>query len=103
MPAILEIHVAPVGTSSASMGDLVARTVAVAKQRGVKYRVNPMGTTLEGDLDTLFSLARAMHEAAFTAGTPRVLTSIRIDDRLDKDLTMDYKVDSVLAKLGDKP
>ena len=102
MPPIMEIHIAPVGSGQASMSSLVAATVRVAKDRGLKYQVGAMGTSLEGDLSNLLAVARDMHEAAFAAGVPRVITSIRIDDRRDKDLTMDYKVNSVLEKLGDK-
>lgn len=101
MPPILEIHITPVGTGHASMGDLVASSVRLAKERGLRYHVGPMGTSVEGDLDALFDLARAMHRAAFEGGAPRVITSMRLDERRDKDLTMDYKVNSVLAKLGD--
>jgi len=100
MPPILEIHIVPVGTAQASMGELVARTVRIAKEQGLRYQVNPMGTSLEGSLDALFAVARAMHEAAFAQGAPRVITSMRLDDRRDKELSMEYKVQSVLEKLG---
>jgi uncharacterized protein (TIGR00106 family) len=100
MPAILEIHVVPVGKEGASMGDTVVETVKVAEAEGVNYQLGPMGTTLEGDLDTLLRVARRMHETCFQLGYPRVITSIRIDDRRDKDLTMAYKVESVKGKLA---
>lgn len=96
---IMEISVTPVGTGSASLGDFVAETVKVAKKHGVKYALNAMGTNLEGDLDVLLKVAREMHEACFGKGTPRVYTIIKIDDRRDKELTMEYKVNSVLEKV----
>ncbi|MFQ6131110.1 MAG: MTH1187 family thiamine-binding protein [Armatimonadota bacterium] len=97
---IMEVSVVPVGTGHPSMGDLVAEIVKVADNRGVKYQLNAMGTNLEGELDELLACARQMHEVAFQRGGQRAFTSIRIDDRRDKDLSMEYKVDSVLERAG---
>ncbi len=100
MPVLLDIHIVPIGKEGASLGDTVVESVKVAEAEGVSYRVGPLGTTLEGDLDTLLRVARRMHEVCFRLGYPRVITSLRIDDRRDKDLTMDYKVESVKEKLA---
>ena len=98
---IAEVHVAPVGTGETSMGAVVAETVKAAQRRGIKYEVNPMGTTLEaGDLEQLLDVVREMHETVFKQGAQRVLTFVHIDDRRDKELTMRYKVESVQAKVG---
>lgn len=97
--AIMQVSVIPVGTGSASLGDLVAETVRVAKKHGVKFELNAMGTNLEGDLDALLKIAREMHEAPFHKGAPRVVTTLHIDDRRDKELSMEYKVRSVLERV----
>jgi uncharacterized protein YqgV (UPF0045/DUF77 family) len=39
-----------------------------------------------------------MHEVPFKAGAARVVTTIKIDDRRDRDATMDRKVKSVMSK-----
>ena len=54
----------------ASLSDYVADVIQVAKQRGVKYEITGMSTNLEGDLDTLFDIAREMHKASFSEGAP---------------------------------
>lgn len=100
MPAMLEVTLIPTGKAGAGLGEVVANALKIARQHGVKFELNPMGTTLEGDLDTLLSVARKMHEVCFAMGYPRVLTVIKIDDRRDKDITMEYKVKSVREKLG---
>lgn len=102
MPVLAEISVTPVGKEGASLGDTVVETLKVAEARGVNYQVGPMGTSLEGDLDTLLGVLREMHEACFRLGYPRVLTTIRLDDRRDKDLTMNYRVESVKRKLAEQ-
>jgi uncharacterized protein YqgV (UPF0045/DUF77 family) len=40
-----------------------------------------------------------MHNTAFAAGAKRVVTSIRIDDRRDKPVTIEGKVKAVKDKL----
>jgi len=99
MPAIMEISVIPTGKEGASLGQTTVEALKVAKKHGLNWELNAMGTTMEGDLDALFKAAREMHEVSFRLGYPRVLTVIKIDDRRDKDLSMKYKVESVLAKL----
>lgn len=100
MPVLVEISVTPVGRESASLGDTVVETLKVAEAKGVNYQVGPMGTCMEGELDSLLVVMREMHEACFCMGYPRVITSIRIDDRRDKHLTMNYRVESVKRKLA---
>ena len=102
MAVVAEISVTPVGREGASLGDTVAETLKIAEARGVNYQLGPMGTTLEGDLNLLLSVMREMHEACFRMGYPRVITTIRIDDRRDKDLTMNYRVESVKRKLAEQ-
>ena len=100
MPPLMEISVIPVGKEGASLGDTVVEVLKVAEKYGVHYELGPLGTAMEGDLDTLLQVAREMHEVCFGLGYPRVLTTIRLDDRRDKDLTMEYKVQSVKEKLA---
>ena len=100
MPPLMEISVIPVGKEGASLGDTVVEVLKVAEKHGVHYELGPLGTAMEGDLDTLLQVAREMHEVCFGLGYPRVLTTIRLDDRRDKDLTMEYKVRSVKEKLA---
>jgi len=100
MPPIMEIEIVPTGKAGASLGDTVVEILKVAENHGVNYELNPMGTTIEGNLDTLFRIAREMHEVGFRLGYPRVMTTIKLDDRRDKDLTMKHKVESVKTKLA---
>ncbi|MNY66894.1 hypothetical protein D3C86_2043910 [compost metagenome] len=61
--------------------------------------MTPMGTILEGPLDRLFEVIRAVHEVPFLNGAARVSTSIKIDDRRDKPASMEQKMQSVADKL----
>ena len=98
---VAEVSVIPVGTQTASVSDYVARAIAALKQaKDVRYELTAMGTIIEGDLDGVLGAAKKMHECLFDAQVKRVVTTIKIDDRRDKELSMGYKVQSVLEKLG---
>ena len=98
--ALVEISILPIGTSSASISEYIADCIATLKKhKNVNYKLTSMGTIIEGELDDILKVIRAMHEVPFNSGALRVVTAIRIDDRRDKKLTMDSKVESVMAKL----
>ena len=99
--AVAEISVVPIGTGSPSVSAEVARAVQILRdQSKVKYQLSPMGTVLEGDLDSIMQLAMQMHQAVFESGAARVITTIKIDDRRDKPLSMGGKVESLKKALG---
>ena len=99
--AIVEISVVPLGTGGAGLSSFVAGWLQVLRPgKGLIYQLTPMGTVIEGDLDRIFSVIRKMHEAPFISGASRVLTTIRVDDRRDRESTMSGKVLSVEKKLG---
>ncbi|MDD5557439.1 MAG: MTH1187 family thiamine-binding protein [bacterium] len=98
---IMEISVVPIGTATASVGDYVARAVAALEGRDdLRWELTAMGTIVEaGSVERLLEAALDLHRAVVAAGAPRVVTSIRIDDRRDAPLTAAGKVESVRARL----
>ncbi|HHT01938.1 MAG TPA: MTH1187 family thiamine-binding protein [Firmicutes bacterium] len=99
--AIVEFTVAPFGTGTPSLSKYVAGVQKVVEEQAgeIKYMLTPMGTILEGDLDEILALIRRAHEVPFTAGALRVSTQIKIDDRRDKQATMEGKIKSVREKM----
>ena len=99
--AIIDLSVVPVGTPTPSVSQYVAGAVRLLQNEpGIKYELTPMNTIIEGDLEHLLTLARRMHQSAFDAGVKRVVTTIRIDERRDKPLTMSGKIEAVKKRLG---
>ncbi len=101
--AIVAVSISPtVGTpdEGVSVSRYVARALEVVRaQQAVRYRLDPMFTTLEGDLDEIFAVIRRMQEAVFDAGAVRVGTVLKIDDRRDRTVAMEDKVRSVEEQL----
>ncbi len=93
---IAELKVVPLGTQSASLSKYVAAVINVVKQaKGITYQITPMATIVQCPLSRVLLLVQEMHEVPFTMGVNRVLTSISIDDRRDKLITMESKVKAV--------
>jgi uncharacterized protein (TIGR00106 family) len=90
---IVEIAVDPIGTSSPSVGDYIRRVVDVIKRRGLKHWVGPMGTSIEiSSFKELGELLQDIHDELNRLGVMRIVTAVRIDDRRDKGIDMEYKV-----------
>ncbi|HBI24255.1 MAG: hypothetical protein A2Y48_05240 [Nitrospirae bacterium RIFCSPLOW2_12_42_9] len=97
--ALLEISVVPLGTPTTSIGDYIADVVVVCKRSKVRYKLTDMGTIVEGKAGDLFKLAQKLHETPFKKGIKRVVTSLSIDDRRDKKVKLEDKVNSVMARI----
>ncbi|MEF2823708.1 MAG: MTH1187 family thiamine-binding protein [Peptococcaceae bacterium] len=97
--ALMEITLIPMGMESISCSPYIARALDIAKtDPKVTYALNPMGTTLEGELGDLYQCVQRMQEALFEDGVPRVYTVCKIDDRRDKYQSMDARMASVTSK-----
>ena len=93
--AIAAVSISPVGEGT-SVSRYVAAALRVARaQDRVRVRLDPMFTTLEGEIDEIFALVRRMQEAVFEAGALRVGTVLKIDDRRDRPASMQDKLRAV--------
>ena len=100
--AVCSISIVPVGTGSTSVSPYVARCHEVLRAvAGVKYQLTPMATILEGELGRILEVVAELHNAALEKGARRILTTVIIDDRKDKPLSMDGKVESVKKRLAE--
>jgi uncharacterized protein (TIGR00106 family) len=99
--AIAAVSISPVGVGTSVSRHVAAALRVLRAQDAVRYRLDPMFTTLEGDLAEIFAVIRRMQEAVFAAGAERVSTVIKIDDRRDRAVRMEDKVRVVEEELGD--
>jgi uncharacterized protein (TIGR00106 family) len=100
---IAEVSIVPVGTGDCSLSKYVAGCLsAIEASTDVKFQLTPMGTVIEGPLDSVLAAIKLMHEVPFKKGVKRVVTTIKLDDRRDIEASMNRKVDSVLNKTQDR-
>ena len=96
---IAEVTVVPLGTENTSLSKYVANCHKVlAEEENIEYELTPMGTILEGELEAIFKVVEKMHQVPFNEGAKRVSTTLKIDDRRDKEASMKQKLDSVSKK-----
>jgi uncharacterized protein (TIGR00106 family) len=99
--AIIDVTVIPVGTATPSVSDYVAEIHKVLNRHEgkIKFQLTPMSTLIEGELRDLLEVVQEIHEVPFQKGVKRVCTNIRIDDRRDKEHSMESKLEAVRKKL----
>lgn len=78
---VVEFSITPV--VGGELSPFVDAAVDEVKKSGLKYEVEAMGTTVEGDLDQVLNVVKNAHQAVREKGADRVLTEIRIDDRAE--------------------
>jgi len=95
---LVEFSVVPIGKGE-SVSQYVAECLRIVEASGLDYRINPMGTVLEGDYDQVMEVVKQCHMRVLGM-SPRVITTVKIDDRVGRVGTLASKVESVEKKLG---
>lgn len=95
--ATADLTVLALGRPEASASEYIAAIQRrLAAQDRVRYRMHPMGTSLEGSTADILEVVRELHAIPLEMGIPRVYTVLKLDERTDKpDQTLDDKVASV--------
>lgn len=95
---LAEFSVVPIGRGE-SVSEYVAECIKIVRESGVKYKLTPMATVMEGDLVEVMDIILQCHQRVLEM-SDRVITSIKIDDRKGVKDAMTQKIRSVEAKLG---
>ncbi len=56
----------------------IEAAIAVIERSGLRYEVEALGTTIEGEPDQLWPLLRAVHEACLEAGADSLVTVVKV-------------------------
>jgi uncharacterized protein (TIGR00106 family) len=99
--ATAEVSILPSGKPGISTSTYIAEMHRrLEKQDKVRFKLNAMGTELEGTTEDILEVVRWMHQIPFTIGCPRVYTILKLDERADKpDQGLDDKVRSVETEM----
>jgi uncharacterized protein (TIGR00106 family) len=95
---LAEFSIVPIGVGS-SIGDQLAEVLKIVDASGLSYKVNPMGTVVEGEWDEVMKLIKKCHRAVMKNGE-RAVTTITIDDRKGKPNRIELKVKSIERRIG---
>ena len=95
---LIEFSIIPIGVGS-SLGDQLAEVLKIVDASGLPYKINPMGTVIEGERDEIMKLIKKCHNTVMKTGE-RAVTTISIDDRKGKPNRIDEKVKSIERRIG---
>ena len=95
---LLEFSMSPMDKGE-SVSPYVSRSLDIISKSGVAYRLNPMGTVLEGEWDEVMSVVKQCFEK-MSADCNRITCGIKIDYRKGKSGRLDSKMAAIEQKLG---
>lgn len=91
---VAEFSITPV--TGDDLTPFIDAAIEIVQKSGLKYEVEALGTTLEGELDQVLDVIRQAHQAVMNLGAGRVLTEIRIDHKA-AGVTMEEEVERYRA------
>ncbi|HUK57310.1 MAG TPA: MTH1187 family thiamine-binding protein [Nitrospiria bacterium] len=97
---LLEFSMSPLGKGE-SVGKYVARSLDIIDRSGIEYRLNPMGTVIEGDWDRVFGVVKRCFET-MRKDCNRISVSIKVDYRKGQRGRLSSKTASVERRLKRK-
>ena len=97
MKVIVDFTIIPIGVGI-SVSSYITKCIDIIEKSGLAFELHANGTNIEGEWNRVFAAVKACHEELHNMGTPRVHTELRIGTRIDKDQSMQDKLDSVNEK-----
>ncbi|MDY6881486.1 MAG: MTH1187 family thiamine-binding protein [Desulfatiglans sp.] len=95
---LMELSMVPLGKGS-SFSPYIARILTIIDESGLEYRLNPMGTVVEGEWDDLMKVLTACFRA-LEKDSERVSAQVKFDYRRGVSGALDSKMKSVEDKAG---
>ncbi|HEX9758079.1 MAG TPA: MTH1187 family thiamine-binding protein [Nitrospiria bacterium] len=95
---LLEFSMSPL-TKGESVSSYVSRSLEIIDQSGLDYRLNPMGTVIEGEWEEVFAVVQACFER-MSQDCDRISTVIKVDYRKGAKGRLISKMESVEKTLG---
>ena len=99
MKVIADVCIVPVGIG-VSVSKYIANCERVLDNAGLNPKLHAYGTNIEGEWDDVFAAIKRCHEEVHKMGSPRITSTLRFGTRVDREQTMDEKVQSVQDKLA---
>ncbi len=72
---------------------LVDKAIELIQASGLRYKVCPFETVIEGDYDEIMSLIKQVHETCYTTGTEEMMTYIKIQSSAIKEVSIEDKME----------
>lgn len=104
---VAEISIVPLGKRysgdelpTSIRNELAIAINAIKRVKGIKVMVTGMSTQMEANsIQDILKAVEYAHQSLKDKGVSRIISSIRIDERLDKSESLEERVNSVQEKL----
>ena len=94
--ATADLTVIALGRAETSASRYIAEIQRrLERQDRVRYVLHAMGTSLEGSTADILAVVAELHAVPFELGIPRVYSVLKLDERRDREQTLEDKVESV--------
>ena len=92
---VADFAMVPMG-SGTSAGKHIKAIHYLLREMGVKFVPGPMSTSVEiNSFEELFDIIGKANKRLAEMGVERIITSVRIDYRLDKEISIESKLDAI--------
>lgn len=95
---LLEFSMSPMDKGE-SLSKYVARSLDIIDRSGLPYKLNPMGTVMEGEWDEVFGVVKKCYDR-MSEDCKRISVHIKVDARKGKEGRLEGKIASVEKRLG---
>ncbi|MGC9118635.1 MAG: MTH1187 family thiamine-binding protein [Thermoproteus sp.] len=93
---VASLSITPLGTGSTHLSAYVRAATEILKEMGVRYRTGAGFTDVElDDYSTLAEILKRVEDKLASMGVKRVDFIIKIDRRMDEELTIEGKISKV--------
>jgi len=92
---VAELSMITMGTGT-SASRYVRAVHRVLKESGLKFVPGPMSTSIEaGSMKEIFEVVEKADDVLAGMGAGRIVTTIKIDHRLDKEISIETKMEAI--------
>ena len=100
MSALVEFSMSPIDKGE-SVSEYVSSNLEIIANSGLPYRLNPMGTVIEGEWDEVFDVIKKCYEC-MSKKSNRTSTVIKVDWRKGHDGRLESKIAKLESRLNRK-
>ncbi len=98
MNVMADIAIIPIGVG-VSLSKYVAACELILIQAGLNPQLHANGTNVQGEWSVVFGAIKRCHEVLHEMGAPRISSNLRIGTRVDREQTLQDKINSVKEKM----
>ncbi|MEW6070444.1 MAG: MTH1187 family thiamine-binding protein [Candidatus Thermoplasmatota archaeon] len=92
---VAQLSIVPIGEGT-SVSRYVKASIEAMRRKGIRVEPTAMCTVFEAEsIDEILEAVKAAHNAVLKLGAKRVITQLTVDDRRDKEATIESKLSAI--------